>query len=434
MPTMTRTKRPRSTRSRDAVATSMPPQTTVNGQIHLNEFAERRQRLLKELNGAPAVIFAGEGTAPLIGRWRPEASFLYLTGLENEAGAAVLFDPAADDPRHRIALFLRPLNLELERWDGYREQIGPELKRRTGFDTIFRANVLPARLTSAARRAKRLACLHPFSVYPAPVSPDLAVIRQVAERMPGVVIEDRTQLLPQMRAIKSPAELNLMRSAVDATAAGYRAAMAMIRPGVNENEIAETLEQTYRRHGGTGLAYNSIVGGGLNGTVLHYMSNDSVVQDGDLLVIDSGAEYRGYASDVTRTLPVSGTFTSDQRDAYEVVLDAQVASIKAVRPGMKWFEVDDAARNVIERAGLGHAFIHGVGHQLGMEVHDVTPDGELKPGMVVTIEPGIYLPEQKMGIRIEDDILVTRNGNENLTHMIPKTVKEIEAAMGQIQS
>jgi Xaa-Pro aminopeptidase len=397
--------------------------------IGISEYASRRQKLFKSLNGAAAVVFAGDGAPPLLGKWRPDQNFYYLTAIDNEPGAAVLFDPSADDPKQRIVLFLRPLNLELERWDGYREQIGPELKKRTGFDSVFRSNALPARITNAARRAKKLACLHPFATYPAGVSPDLEAFRKVAERVPGVAIEDKTQLLPKMRSIKSPAELKLMRKAIDATAAGYEATMRMIKPGVNEGQIAQTLEDTYRANGGTGLAYNSIVGAGLNGTVLHYMANDGVVQKGDLLVIDSGAEFMGYASDVTRTFPASGKFTPEQRDVYEIVLKSQVAAIKVVGPGVKMFEVDAAARNVIDKAGLGHAFIHGVGHQLGMEVHDVTPDGALKEGMIVTIEPGVYLPEEKMGVRIEDDILVTKRGSENLTSMIPKTVKDVEARM-----
>jgi Xaa-Pro aminopeptidase len=397
--------------------------------IPLSEYAARRQKLFKLLNGAAGVVFAGAGAPPLLGKWQPDQNFFYLTGIENEPGSAVLFDPSAVDPKQRIVLFLRPLNLEQERWDGYRQQIGPELKKQTGFDAVNRSDALPARITAAARRGRRLCCLHPFAVYPAEVSPDLAAFRKVAERVPGVSIEDGTQLLPKMRSVKSAAELKLMQKAIAATAAGYKAAMKMIRPGISEAQVAQALEDTYRAHGATALAYNSIVGAGLNGTVLHYMSNDQTIQDRDLLVIDSGAAYQGYASDVTRTLPASGRFTADQREAYEAVLKSQLAAIKAVRPGTNMFEVDAAARNVLDKAGLGHAFIHGVGHQLGIEVHDVTPDGALQAGMVVTIEPGVYLPDRKLGVRIEDDILVTRRGNQNLTAAIPKTVREIESRM-----
>lgn len=408
--------------------TSVGPSPAAR-RIALSEYAQRRDRLLKALKGSVGVIFAGESAPPLLGKWRPDASFLYLTGLSGEAGAAVLFDPENEDPDRRCVLFLRPLNPELERWDGYREQISSTLKQSTGFKTIMRSNMLPRALTGAARRRKRLTCLHALTVYPAPVSPDLAVFRSVAERVPGVAIEERTDLLPQMRATKSPAELGLMRQAVAATEAGYAAALAMIRPGVSELQIAQTLEREYQANGAEGVAYNSIVGSGLNATVLHYMDNSAAAQDGDLLLIDSAAAYGGYAADVTRTLPVSGRFTAEQREVYEAVLRSQLAAIKACRPGATMTEVDAAARKVLEKAGFGDAFIHGIGHQLGMEVHDVTPDGPLKPGMVVTIEPGVYLPERKTGVRIEDDILITAKGNQNLTAGIPKTVAEVEAAI-----
>ena len=397
--------------------------------IALSEYVARRAAVLKALKGAAAVVLAGEGSAPLLGRWRPDFNFYYLTGLSGEPGAAVLFDPTHENPDRRCVLLLRPLNPEADRWDGYREAIGSGLRGRTGFSAVFRSGSLPALLTQAARRAKRLACLHPFSVYPAPVSPDFTLFKQISERVPGTAIEDRTALLPSMRAVKSPAELSLMRKAVAATANGFDAALRMIKPGVGEGQIAQALETAFRAGGGDGVAYNSIVGSGMNGTVLHYMANDAVAQDGDLLVIDAGASYAGYAADVTRTVPVGGRFTADQREAYELVLRAQAAAIKAARPGATLSDVDAAARAAIDRAGHGDAFIHGTGHPLGIEVHDVAPDGPLRAGMVITVEPGVYFPDRKMGIRIEDDVLVTPSGPKNLTAGIPKSVEDVEAAM-----
>lgn len=397
--------------------------------IPLSEYHARRNKVLKSLDGAAAIVFAGEGAAPLLGKWRPDQHFVYLTGLDNESGAAVLFDPTNENPRRRIILFLRPHNPELDRWDGYRDTISQNLKRATGFETIMRTNHLPAMLTAAARRAGRVACLHPFAPYTSAVSPDLTIFRQAQERIPGLEIENQTQLLPTMRAVKSTAELRLMQRAIEATAAGFDFVLKLIRPGMSEADVDAALEQAYRAHGASGVAYNSIVGSGLNGTVLHYMDNSRPMEAGDLLVIDSAARYAGYAADVTRTFPVSGRFTDEQREVYEIVLKAQLASIKAVRPRNTMTRVDEAAREVIDKAGYADAFPHSIGHQLGLEVHDVTPDGPLKPGMVVTIEPGIYLPEQRLGVRIEDDILVTAKGNKNLTDHIPKTVKEIELIM-----
>lgn len=397
--------------------------------LDVSVFARRRERVLEALEGAVALVLAGDGAAPLIGAWTADWNFAYLTGIRNEQGAALLLDPQAEDPKRRCMLFLKPLNPEVDEWDGYRERIGGPLRKATGFETVMRTSRLAMSLTAAARKRGRLACLHPFAVYDAPVSPDLALFKKVAERVPGVRIEDRTDLLPGMRAVKSEEELAQMRRAIEATAAGHEAAMGAIRPGVNEREVQWALESAFRAKGASGPAYNSIVGGGLNGTVLHYTANDAPLREGELLVIDAGARFGAYCADVTRTYPVSGAFTAEQREVYEVVLAALEAATRAAKPGVWMHEVDAAAREVIEKAGYGDAFMHGVGHQLGMEVHDVTPDGPLRAGMVVTIEPGIYLPAKRMGIRVEDDVLVTPRGGEALTGMIPKGAEEVEAAM-----
>ncbi|HAK94284.1 MAG TPA: xaa-pro aminopeptidase [Planctomycetes bacterium] len=397
--------------------------------IARSEYMQRRARVLAALKGGAAVVFAGGSSQPLLGPWIADANFQYLTGLDDEPEAAVLFDPSAEDERRRVVLFLKPLNREAERWDGYREEIGSGLRARTGFRTVMRTTSLAALLTDAARRAKRLACLHPFAVYDAAVSPDLAVYRKVAERVPGVAIEDGTELLKGMRARKSRAELAMMRRAIAATAEGYRAVVRMLAPGVNERDIQQALETSYHRHGVTRVAFNTIVGAGLNSTVLHYMANKAAAEEGDLVVIDSGASFGGYCADVTRTLPVSGRFTKEQRRFYTIVLDAQRAAIKAARPGVHMWQVEETARSVIEKAGCGDAFIHGVGHQLGLLTHDVTPAGPLAPGMVVTIEPGIYFPDRKLGIRIEDDVLIGRAGNRVLSSAVPKTIEDIESAM-----
>ena len=288
-------------------------------------------------------------------------------------------------------------------------------------------------LTQAARRAKKLACLHPPSVYDAPLSPDLAVYKKVAERIPGVTIEDRSEILNEMRSVKSKAELALMAKAIEATAAGYEAAMSILKPGVTEAAIQEAVEGAFRKFGLREPAFNSIVGSGLNGTVLHYMANDGVARDGDLVVIDTGASCGGYAADVTRTFPVNGRFSKEQRELYNVVYRAQQAAIKLARPGATIAELDMTARSVIEKAGYGDAYIHGIGHHLGLETHDVNPEGRLKPGMVITVEPGIYLPERETGIRIEDDVLITKSGRRVLTSAIPSRADDVEAAIKRLR-
>lgn len=400
----------------------------IEPSIALSEFQSRRQRVLKALDGAVGVVFAGEGAGGH-GRYSPDANFAYLTGVLDEPGAAVLFDPKAEDPSRRAILFLKPSNPEMERWDGYRDPISESLKDRVGFGTIMRTTMLPRMLTQAARKRGRVACLHPFAVYDAPVSPDLVAFRKVGERVLGVRMEDQTNLIASMRAIKSKTELAVMQRAIDASAAGYRAVARAIKPGVNERQIQKTLEDAFLAAGGTGTGYTSIVGAGLNSTVLHYTANNAPLAAGDVLLIDAGARADGYTADVTRVFPVSGKFSKEQRRIYDIVLEAQEAAIAAVRPGVEIYEVDAAARKVIAKAGYADTYIHGVGHQLGMEVHDATPDGPFQAGMVVTIEPGIYLPEQRIGVRIEDDVLVTSTGRKVLTSAIPKEADEVEAMM-----
>jgi len=399
--------------------------------ITVKEYQARRDRVLRALRGAVGVVLAGDGAPPLQGFWQPNVHFEYLTGIKDEPGAAILFDPGSEDPKRRMILLLKPLNPEMEAWDGYRDPIGRVLKERTGFETVLRVGHLARLLTDAARRRGRLACLHPFAVYEAPVSPDLALFRKVVERVPGVKIEDMTDVLNSLRAIKSKVEVALLESAIEATAAGFEAVTRMLKPGVGEQDVQRTLERAFVAKGASGPAYNTIAGSGRNATVLHYMVNKAQVKAGELMVIDAGASFGGYAADITRTYPASGAFTREQRDLYDVVLRAQEAAIRAVKPGVHMWQVEAASRGVIEKAGHGDRFIHGIGHQLGMEVHDVTPDGPLKAGMVVTIEPGIYFSDTNIGIRIEDDILVTAKGGRNLSALIPKSVRGIEAAMSR---
>lgn len=401
----------------------------IRSPIKVDEFRDRRQRVLRSLKGAVALVQSGSGAPPLRGGWEPMADFNYLTGIRDESGAAVLFDPTNPDPRRRIMLVLRPTDPELEQWDGFRDLISAKMKEATGFESVIRTTALPRFLTAAARRTKRLACLHQFAVYEAPASADLAVFRKVCERVPGVAIEDRTDLLPQMRAVKSRAEQALIRRAADATRLGYERVLGVIAPGVSERQVQRALEAGFVEGGGERTAYNSIVGTGANATVLHYMRNDAMLEDGQVLLIDAAAEVGGYAADVTRAFPVSGKFSREQREVYDIVLRSLDAGIKAARPGATFVEVDMASRDVIDRAGLGDTFVHGIGHHIGLEVHDPQTHGKLEPGMIFTIEPGVYLQDRGLGIRLEDDILITRDGRKNLTSAIPRTADDVEAAM-----
>lgn len=385
--------------------------------------------MLQALKGAVGVVFAGDADPHLEHPYRPHAHFEYLSGVTDEPGAMILFDPSHPQPQKRITLLLKPLNPEAEKWDGFRHELGSALRERTGFQTVVRTTLLPRLLLEAARRTKRLACLMPLSAHTSPLSQDLELFRRSAERIPGCVIEDRTQVIALMRAAKSSAEVACIHRAGEITAAGFDAVLRSLRPGWNEFDVQRVIEQAYREHGARSTAYRTIAGGGFNATVLHYHANDQPLADGDLIVIDSAARWSGYAADITRTYPVNGRFSRRQREVYEIVLEAQLAAIKACRPGRSLLDADAAARTVIDRAGFGDSFIHGIGHHLGLETHDVSPDAPLPAGAVVTIEPGIYLPQEKLGVRIEDDVLVSAKGPVVLTPAIVKDPDGIERAM-----
>lgn len=397
--------------------------------IPLREYHGRRERLLKSLGGSVGIVLAGSHENALHGPFHANPHFRYLTGIDDEAGAILLLAPRHAVASRRVQLFLAPRDPEVEAWDGYRAPLGKALREACGIASVQRLGSFPKMLLESARKARRLACLHPLAAHNAPVSPDFAILRESASRIPGCTIEDQSDLLVQMRSTKSRAEVDCIRGAVAATTAGYAAAMRSLRPGMHEFDLQEVLEHAFRTSGARGTGYRSIVGGGLNSTVLHYHANSAPLAAGDLVCIDAGACADGYTADVTRTLPVSGRFSARQREVYAVVLEALERATAAVRPGVTIAQVDAVARKVIARAGFADAFPHGIGHHLGLEVHDPGPDAPLKAGAVITVEPGIYLPKEKIGIRIEDDVLVTPRGREVLTKAIPKSVEAIERAM-----
>jgi Xaa-Pro aminopeptidase len=421
--------RTKTVRRKTRSSTPAPTRTEAPPVIDAAEFAQRRERVLKALDGSVGLVLAGDADANLHHPFQAHPNFSYLTGIGDEPGAALLLDPRNPNPARRVQLFLRPLNPEREKWDGFRFEIGAELRERTGIATIFRSNMLSMQLLDAARRARALSLLMPLATHTAPVSGDLEIFRRVCERVPGCGIVDRSQLLASMRARKSAAEIACIEHAGRITGLGFHVAMATLQPGMNEFDLQRNVEEAYREGGARDLAFRTIAGGGFNSTVLHYHANDQRLESGDLVCLDSGAKWCGYSADVTRTLPVSGRFTPRQRDIYELVLKAQEAAIRACRPGRRLHEIDEAGRAVIRKAGFADAFPHGMGHHLGLETHDANPDEPVAEGAVVTIEPGIYLPLEHIGIRIEDDVLVTRRGPRVLTQHIPKSVSDIERLM-----
>ncbi|MHC4429659.1 MAG: aminopeptidase P N-terminal domain-containing protein [Planctomycetota bacterium] len=394
------------------------------------EYESRREKVLAALRNAVGMVFAGRGNQGLDGISRPHPHFEYLTGISDEPGAVLVLDPTHPVEARREMLFLAPLNRERERWDGYRPEIDEQLRERSGFQSIYRTDTLSRLLTASVVRAKRAACLHPLAQYDRPLSPDLEVFRKLQQRIPGLSVEDRSEVLARMRMVKSRNEVALIQRAIDITAGGFEQMMRTLKPGMGEFDVKTTIEHAYRTQGSREDAFPTIAGSGLNSTVLHYLANDQTLADGDLICVDSGAVWSSYRADITRTVPVNGKFTPRQREVYEVVLKAELAAIKAVKPGARLAAIDKAARRVITQAGFGDAFIHSIGHHLGLETHDIGLEEPLKVGAVVTIEPGIYLPDEKIGIRIEDDVLVTREGSRVLSSKIPKTVSALEKVIG----
>ncbi|ABI57882.1 Xaa-Pro aminopeptidase [Alkalilimnicola ehrlichii MLHE-1] len=433
------------------------------------EYAARRRELM-QLIGDEGIAIIPAATEKVRNRdvhypFRQDSDFRYLTGFPEPDAVAVLV-PGREQGAY--LLFCRERNPEREVWDGPRA--GQEgAVRDYGADDAFPIDdiddILPGLMEGRERVHYTMGLDKVF---------DQRVIdwaRQVRGRTRGarrgpdefIALEHH---LHEMRLIKRPAELDCMRRAARVTGKAHRRAMQACRPGMMEYELEAEFLAAFRRAGGE-PAYPSIVGGGGNGCVLHYILNRDKLRDGDLVLIDAGCELDGYAADVTRTFPVNGRFSAEQRALYEVVLAAQEAAIAAVTPGVSWnlaheratetlvdglLELgilDGSREQILEEESYKRFFMHRTGHWLGMDVHDVGDyriDGqwrELEPGMTLTIEPGLYIaPESDgvaerwrgIGVRIEDDLLVTREGHENLTPDIPKAPDAIEALMVEARS
>ncbi len=396
-------------------------------------------------------------------RFRPDSDFWYLTGFAEPHSLLVLLPGKEKVEDSRVVLFLRERNKEMEIWDGKRLGID-DAPEALGVDDALDVAELWTELPKLLKdRPAIMVRSGADSDFDRKFTDMLSALRASARRGVEAPVElhDPAPFLHELRLHKSAGEIENMRKAASITTQAHCDAMAATRNGVNEYEIDALLDYTFRKNGSTGQAYNSIVAGGENACILHYIENDQPLKDGDLLLIDAGAEWEYYASDVTRTFPISGSFSEPQRALYEVVLRAQVAAIECVKPGVPSTLVHETALNglvdglielglckgtreeVIESSAYRDFFMHGTSHWLGLDVHDqgvYTQGGKprpLAPGMVLTVEPGLYVdPENEnvdakwrgIGVRIEDDILVTESGYENLTAAIPKTVAEVEAA------
>ncbi|MFN9490229.1 MAG: aminopeptidase P N-terminal domain-containing protein [Betaproteobacteria bacterium] len=432
--------------------------TPVDIAVH----QQRRARLAAAIGGGVAVIPTAQErirNRDAHYPYRFDSYFYHLSGFREPEAVLVI----CGGTKPRSILFCREKNLEREIWDGYRH--GPEAAREAfAIEEAYPVAELDARMPDLlADRDALHVHLGEDPAWDGRVLGWLNVVRSRARagvRAPAA-IHDVRSLLDEMRLIKDAQELSLMRRAGEISAAAHRAAMAAAKPGSSEYEVEALLQHEFRRSGAQAPAYTPIVAGGANACVLHYVENSAPLRDGDLLLIDAGCELDGYAADITRTFPVNGRYSGPQRAVYELVLAAQAAAIASVKPGARWNEPHDAAVKVLaqgfidlklltgtidavlEQESYRQFYMHRTGHWLGLDVHDAGDykrDGqwrELQPGMVLTVEPGCYIrpaagvPEDffNIGVRNEDDALVTAGGCELLTAAAPKTVADIEAWM-----
>lgn len=395
-------------------------------------FKMRRLALMQKLDGGVAVLYGatGETSSAGTGLFTQESDFYYLTGI-SEPGAALILAPA--ETRFKETLYLLPRNPEVEDWDGRRSPLGDALEAKTGFDEVRRNDRLGSDLSDMLQRSRKAAFLGPIVAATSPVPPALEIMRDAQERVPGSSLENMADLIAEMRRVKSQPEIDLIQQAINVTGTGIVAAMHSVRPGMREFELQSLVDHTYRSEGAQFLGFTTIMAWGPNTTVLHYQQNDQVIQKSGLMLLDTGAAWEHYSADVTRTFPVNGKFSAREREIYELVLRAQNEAIKKVQVGADYYkDVHLTAKGVLDEAGYGQYFIHGTGHYLGLDVHDAgNYEKPLEAGVVITVEPGIYIPEEGIGVRIEDDILVTAKGPIILSGHIPRSVEEIEALMAR---
>lgn len=359
----------------------------------LGEYKSRRERLAARIKGNALVLRAAPEQELV--KYQQERNFYYLTGFD-QPGAILLLDASSDPPQEFF--FLPERNSAAERWTGPKLGPGADVEKITGFARVLSTSDFDTTLKRASEGAKAVYGLKD-------VESDIAYLRQT----------------------KSPTEIALLEKAVQITLKAHQAAARTIAPGAMEYEVQAALEYEFTRNGAERPGYPSIVGSGLFSTILHYNVNTRRMQAGDVVVVDVGAEYSGYSADVTRTYPVSGKYSPRQREIYQIVLDAQKAAIAKVKPGARISDLHNAAMSHIRSKGYEKYFIHGTSHHIGLEVHDVGDTSRpFEPNMVITVEPGIYIPEEQLGIRIEDDVVVTTNGHRVLSDF-PKEISEIES-------
>ncbi len=395
-------------------------------QIPQPQYQSRRQAVRQSLDGAVLVLFGR--TAAEMEEHSPaviqEPNFRYLTGW-TRPGAVLLLSAS------REILFLPAHDPDREKYTGPQPAAtDPDIRAVTGFEEVLPVERFESQLAAALESNTRISALlrEPYSSR----LKSLAPLRELVD------VESK---LGPLRAAKSPAEIQAIQNATDVSVEAHRTAWRRIGPGLFEYQVAATMTSVMLERGCEGNAYAPIVASGPRATALHYSENARLMEAGELVLMDVAAECAGYASDITRTVPVSGRFTPRQRELYEIVLGAQNAALAAVKPGATMPQLNQIARDYLDSHGhdlaggpLGKYLLHRISHGVGLEVHDHPPANSIEPlqaGMVITVEPGLYIPEEKIGIRIEDTLVVTENGSRVLSAALPKEPGEIERAMAR---
>ncbi|MGB9335904.1 MAG: Xaa-Pro peptidase family protein [Candidatus Acidiferrales bacterium] len=411
------------------------------------EYAARRAKLATQVDG-PVVVFGYTGHEDLseFALFFQEKNFYYLSGDDEPGGAVLLIpDPPAGKKIEgaREILYLPARDYAQEKWEG--PKMGPDdpgIREKTGFADVQAFANLRAKLEELAKTYSNF-----YTLLPGQQEEGYPHLKNWSEwlkhTVPSANVFDITPAISAMRQVKSAGELALMRKAIDASIDAQLDAMKRMRPGLYEYQVAARMKEIHEFEGCSREAYAPIVGTGFFSTVLHYSALDAQIKEGDIVVLDVAGEYGDYAADITRTLPANGKYSARQREIYEIVLGAQNAAMAAVKPGATIHggavDLNVIAREYINTHGkdlhgepLGKYYIHGLSHHLGLDVHD--PGSTTRPleaGMVFTIEPGIYIPEENLGVRIEDDVLVTNDGIEVLTKRLPRNPDEVEKVMAE---
>lgn len=425
-------------------------------QINNQLFVQNRKRLVKELKPGSVAVFNANDIMPTNAdgtmRFRQNSDLFYLTGVDQEETILVIC-PDYPDKKLREVLFLRETNEQIATWEGHK-LTKAEAREVTGIETIlWTSDFHRVFNTMMVMGGVEYVYLNTNEHYRAEVrveSRDSRFIKACMERYPLHKYERVAPIMSALRAVKSKYEIELMQKACDITEKSFRRVLKFVKPGVKEYEIEAEFIHEFIRNGSRGFAYEPIIASGANACVLHYIENTSVCKTGEVILLDVGAEYANYNADMTRVIPVSGRFTKRQKDVYNAVLRVKRAAYKLLRPGTMYFDYHKEVQKVMESELLKlklidktdiknqhpdkpvvmKYFMHGTGHHLGLDVHDTgNMFAKIKEGMVWTVEPGIYIKDEGLGIRLENNVVITKSGLQDLMKNIPIEAEEIEDLM-----